>query len=292
MLVPPVQHTIHSGPLEIAVLEWKSEGKPLLFVHATGFCAGIWSQIAMHLATTRHSFAYDQRGCGDTSKPEDPLLYEWEHFADDCLAVLEELIEKKEMGPVDAVGHSSGGATLVLAASRRPELFKRLVLIEPIIMPPEIVESGLLDRDPNNNYLAQGARRRRMEFASKEEMAQRYSSKLPMQTWDTQVLTDYLDWGSERMPDGKQRLKCPGHLEALVYDESARHRGWDALPDVQAPSLVIAAATASPLPLEHWRNISERIPVHEFRTLDNMTHFAPMEKPKIVADIIEEFLSS
>jgi len=49
-----------------------------------------------------------------------------------------EIISKKEIDKIDAVGHSEGGLALALAASIRPDLFRNIVLIAP---------AGMMEKD-------------------------------------------------------------------------------------------------------------------------------------------------
>ena len=90
--------------------------------------------------------ALDFRGHGDSTAPSEHP-YSWDGFADDVLAVVDRLGLERPIG----VGHSKGGAALVLAEQRRPGTFSRLWLFEPVIMPPEI--AALDGRNP----LAEGA---------------------------------------------------------------------------------------------------------------------------------------
>ena len=57
----------------------------------------------------------------------------WSGMADDVLAALSS--DGFPMGPLHGIGHSMGGAALVLAAARRPDAFRSLWLYEPVISP-------------------------------------------------------------------------------------------------------------------------------------------------------------
>lgn len=67
--------------------------------------------------------------------------------------------------PVIGVGHSFGGAIMCCAASRRPDLFKKLVLVDPPMFRPAYrslayVASSLLDAKLWHPLVAGAARRR------------------------------------------------------------------------------------------------------------------------------------
>lgn len=71
---------------------------------------------------------YDARGHGESSGRLEPDDYRWSALADDLLA-LADLASPD--APVDALGASMGTATILWAASRMPQRFRRLVLVIP-----------------------------------------------------------------------------------------------------------------------------------------------------------------
>jgi 3-oxoadipate enol-lactonase len=85
-----------------------------------------WGFDFRNLATTHTLIRYDARGHGESSGRQDPQDYLWDTLATDLLSLLEE-----EQKPVDAIGASMGTATILTAAVRRPEVFRRLVLVVP-----------------------------------------------------------------------------------------------------------------------------------------------------------------
>lgn len=72
--------------------------------------------------------AYDARGHGASTGRPEPADYDWANLADDLLAVLDAVDAR---GPVDGIGASMGTATLLHAAVRAPERFRRLILTIP-----------------------------------------------------------------------------------------------------------------------------------------------------------------
>ena len=57
----------------------------------------------------------------------------WAGFRDDTMAVVDGLA----LDPPAAMGHSMGGAALLMAELARPGTFRALVLFEPIVLPPD-----------------------------------------------------------------------------------------------------------------------------------------------------------
>ena len=97
-----------------------SRGTPapvLLFSHATGFHGRAWEPMASLLCNRFHCVSLDLRGHGMSELPPGVGLA-WSGMADDVVAALSS--ERLPPGPVLGIGHSMGGAALVLAAARRP----------------------------------------------------------------------------------------------------------------------------------------------------------------------------
>lgn len=71
---------------------------------------------------------YDARGHGRSTGRPEPDDYRWTALADDLLALLDRVSPD---APADAIGESMGTATVLWAAVRHPERFRRLVLRIP-----------------------------------------------------------------------------------------------------------------------------------------------------------------
>ncbi|MEV6268009.1 alpha/beta hydrolase [Kribbella sp. NPDC051936] len=95
------------------------EGPDLLLVHAGVADSRMWARQVDELKSSNRVITLDLRGYGET-----PLAPTYSD-AGDVLALLEELGAKD----VTAVGASYGGYVVQQVASRRPELFSRLVLL-------------------------------------------------------------------------------------------------------------------------------------------------------------------
>ena len=128
----------------------------------------------------------------------------------DILAVVDELGMRDGYG----VGHSMGGAALLLAEQRPPGTFAALYLSEPLVLPP-----GRSFGD-GENPLAAGAERRRATFPSHEAAIRRYSSRQPLDELRHDALRDYVTHGFAPT-DGEVTLKFPPAHEAAVFRMSA-----------------------------------------------------------------------
>jgi pimeloyl-ACP methyl ester carboxylesterase len=80
------------------------------------------------LLAERRLLRYDARGHGRSGGGPDPAQYTWDALADDLIAVAD---HARAGEPVDWIGQSMGTGTLLHAAVRSPERFRRLVLEIP-----------------------------------------------------------------------------------------------------------------------------------------------------------------
>ena len=296
--------SIDSDGTAIHYLDWgpdgsgQAAGPPLILIHATGFLAALWRPVAEALAGRFRVVALDQRGHGDSAKPRDG--YRFEAFASDLHRLIEALALER---PV-AVGHSSGGTTIVLHAARHPGVVQRAVLIEPILPRPEWYTHPPAGR--NANSLAEGARKRRAVWPSRDELFRAYRQRDTFRTWREDILRLYVDEGTQPRADGKVELKCPPEIEAQFFDAVRHVDPWPLLPKMRCPTLLLWGGE-SHLPVRqaglHGRGpstgsgqslaeqLEEALPQARTVIVPGATHFLPQERPDEVARLIEEFLS-
>jgi pimeloyl-ACP methyl ester carboxylesterase len=192
------------------------------------------------------------------------------------------LIDALDLDAITAVGHSMGGHSVVHAAALRPLAFRSLLLLDPVIR-----ESGKYGKPWMEDHFA---RKRRNQWASPEEMYERFRAREPFHSWDQQTLRDYCQYA---LKEGGV-LACAPEFEASVYEHSS---DLDAdldgeLGAIAVPVTVMRAhlewnddngMSGSPtdpkLAARFQRGIDVQVP---------FGHFFPMEAPDLV---IEQILS-
>lgn len=257
-------------------LAGQDAGLPVLLIsHATGFHGRCYLPLADALADRFHSVALDYRGHGDTAQPAH-VAVDWSRYADDVEAVALTLAR-----PLVAFGHSMGGACLLMAAHRRPDLFSRLVIFEPIVFNP-----SLLVPDDGPPELAVSARRRRTTFASIDAAITNFASKPPLGWFTPESLDAYVRHGFRTGEDGNVHLKCDPELEAATFEASTRQVTWELLPDITVPVLVVCGVLERDSPAVHGQSVAGRLPHGTYLQLDELDHFGPMTHPRMVADLV------
>lgn len=260
--------------VEVVWYDLGGSGEPVLLCHATGFHAHVWLPVARDLAAAGfHCYALDERGHGDSPTPPGQD-FSWNHMAADVRAVMDDIGLDRPF----AVGHSCGGALLLLSEEAEPGRFRSLYLFEPVVMP---IEPPM---GPNpENPLALGARRRREVFASRDAAYDNYASKPPFDILDPEALRAYVDFGFDDLPDGTVRLKCRGEDESLVYTWASAHDGFVHLDRVRCPTTVACGETTDAFGVDTITQVAARLEHGRTEVLPGVGHFAPLQQPAELA---------
>ncbi|MFE7129281.1 alpha/beta fold hydrolase [Streptomyces sp. NPDC057638] len=119
-------------------LEERGSGEPLLLIHGSGAQAATWDGVADGIAAAGHRvIAYDRRGYGASAHP--PVRDHRRHVAD-AVAVLERVAQR----PATVVGWSSGGNIALALTVARPDLVRRLIVVEPPLHGTRLANPSML----------------------------------------------------------------------------------------------------------------------------------------------------
>ncbi|HVA07325.1 MAG TPA: alpha/beta fold hydrolase [Acidimicrobiales bacterium] len=286
---PPCAFIRSTDGVEVAVHNLGGPEDPaapvVLFSHATGFHGRVFAPLASALRSRYACLALDYRGHGLTRLPDDAGLA-WEGMGDDALAVLVSHLIGPDR-PVHGVGHSMGGAALVLAASRRPGVLNSLWLYEPVLVPP-----GTMAPSSDGNLLALGAARRRPSFGSLDEAVANYASKPPLNQLHPDALDEYVRGGFADQPDGTVRLRCEPATEAAVFGFAADSGAWQVLPRMNLPVAVVAGRSEDFGPSRFAPLAVEAMPRATLLIRSTLGHFGPLEDPAGMAVDLEAWLTA
>jgi pimeloyl-ACP methyl ester carboxylesterase len=104
---------------------------PLVLLHGLSGSGASWTPVARTLARDFDVVMPDARGHGGSSAPPDG--YRYDELANDVIGLVHGL---ELVGPI-VVGHSMGGMTAAVAASRGEGLVRGVVLVDPTFLSPE-----------------------------------------------------------------------------------------------------------------------------------------------------------
>jgi lipase len=186
--------------MRLHVFEWaEADGPPVISVHgATGHGQRFKQLAEERWAKQLRVIAVDLRGHG-RSVWEPPWTIET-HVGD-----LVETLDSLDLTQVDWVGHSFGGRLVVELAASRPDLVRKMVLLDPAIqLPFELAESAARaeERDPVWESAAAC-------LASRDDSAGANTSR---------ALAD-LELQLELQPDGLLRRRTSQDAVRVIYRE-------------------------------------------------------------------------
>jgi pimeloyl-ACP methyl ester carboxylesterase len=247
------------------------DGLPVVFLHAGACDHRMWrGQMEAVAASGFHAIAYDRRGFGETSSPDEPFSH-----LDDLEAVLEAL----DIHAAVFVGCSMGGGLAIDFALRHPGRTIGLVLVgtsitgassfvteleQPLVMAEEDAEErGDLDM----------------------------LNKVQAHAWlDGPRSQNGRVWGAARElffdMNGKA-LRQP----ALTQEEKPPP-AIDRLGAVNAPTLLIAGDLDFTYILQRHEDASEALPNAFAVVLEGTAHIPNLERPDLFDPLLIEFLTT
>jgi pimeloyl-ACP methyl ester carboxylesterase len=269
----------------VFTLQW-GDGPILLFAHATGMCASVYSGLLAPLAARFRVVAYDARGHGRTELEAVPgrIPRDWIPYREDLVT----LVDALGGGPVRLAGHSFGATVAFEAAARHPGLAHSVCLIDPPFIPfahigayRSVTEADGLPPNP----MADQAARRRGSFDSRAAARAAYAGRGVFRDWPDRALDDYLDGGL--LADGEAvRLACAPAWEATSF-RGVSTSFEESLALAAFPFVLLAAGEGSTVPPEEEAHIRSRCPRATVRRFPGTGHFLPVTHP----DLVRPFLA-
>jgi pimeloyl-ACP methyl ester carboxylesterase len=150
--MPPTVHHLKTNGLAIAWARTRDDSPaPLLFLHGLGDSSIMtFTAIAQHPALGgRPSVLVDLPGFGHSTAPDD-----WPGTMEDHAVAVMALLDALEVEDVTIVAHSMGASLALLVASRRPGLFSRLVLAEPLLVREHSALAKAIARRTEDDFVA------------------------------------------------------------------------------------------------------------------------------------------
>jgi pimeloyl-ACP methyl ester carboxylesterase len=233
----------------------------LVFLHYWGGSSRTWRHVTNALAPAFRTVAIDQRGWGQSDKPD--AGYTLGRLADDAQA----LIERLALDRYILVGHSMGGKVAQLLASRSPHGLAGLVLVapsppSPMNLPLDVRQSMVSAYDSRESIIA---------------TVRQVLAATPLQPDDLEsVVSDSLR--------GAPAAKAAWPLAASQEDITAQ------VARICVPTLVISGQEdrVDP-PTVLQQELMPRIPQATLHTLPGIGHLSPLEAPADLAALIRNF---
>jgi pimeloyl-ACP methyl ester carboxylesterase len=225
------------------------------------------------------------RGHGRTARPRDPTRVTIEDLADDVACVLDDaMIDRAAL-----IGHSMGVQVALETFRRHRKRVAALVLICGAPSHPLRTFRGsavleewlptiqkLIQKAPGIiNRVTRAMLPTRLAF----EIASRF-----------EIRRELIAPG-DFMPYLEGMARIDARLFVAMLAAAGAHSAEDLLPQVTAPTLVVAGGRDGFTPPERSRAIAEAIPGAELLEIPNASHTTPIEHPHLVNFTIRDFLA-
>lgn len=223
----------------------------------------------------------EQRPLWPDSDPR--TLTNWSQLADDLILFFDQQNLRKVVG----VGHSLGAVVSLLAASKRPDLFRRLILLEPVLFPqyfqwifavvPIFIRQKLIP-------VSKVANNRKDEWPNREILFNSYRKKRIFRGLSDDMINDWIDHGTIKNAQKSLQLAFPKNWESRVY--ATVPYVLDDLFKLKIPIHVLRGENTNVITPEIWKRIESNIPASNLWNLQNSSHLAPLEFPAEVGQWI------
>jgi pimeloyl-ACP methyl ester carboxylesterase len=259
------------------------------FVHlapANGFPPATYRQLARDLAQGYHVVSLLPRPLCPGSRPESAP--DWHPLADDLIRGLDGL----GLSGIVGLGHSIGGVLTLWAAIERPDLFRAVILVDPVIFPPSmlrLMRAGGALHLARRIPLVRAALHRRRLFPDRQACFDHYRGKPLFDRWSDSGLWDYVDAGTHLRPDGQLELLYPPEWEAHIFATTPT-AVWRGVSRLRLPALLVRGEHSPTFLPAAQERLLRLLPRAQSVTIRDAGHLVPMERPHDVASAILEFL--
>ncbi|MEZ5008058.1 MAG: alpha/beta hydrolase [Chitinophagales bacterium] len=254
------------------------------FGHANGFPSGVYSKLFDSLGD-EFTVIYKDMYAHD---PKYPIISNWMKSADEMIA----FIESNTNEPVVGIGHSFGASTTLNAAFKKPELFKAIILIEPVILNGWMSKlAPIADALDIFKYFspAMKSKGRREHWPDLESAETYFRSKRLFNQLDETCFQDYLKYGLRKTDDGYVlAFEVEKELDIFSVMKYNFDRYRNRLKTL--PGKIISADKTSVSKPKFMSRLAKQ---HNFEwEIVEGSHMLPLENPVYTAELIKKFIAS
>jgi lipase len=253
----------------------QGSGAAIVLLHAGGSSSRQWLKTARLLEDGFRVIAPDLWGFGGTGmwSGKDPLTHD--HQAMLVAAAIDQLA----IGPVHLVGHSYGGAVALRLALKQPELVKKLILIEPILM--RLLELAGDDR----------------AFREYRDMANAFLSNTnegkPGEGW--RAFIDYRNgpgtWDALPAASRERFLAGTESTAAGFHSNLTNPTSLEDLRRLIPPTLVMCGEKTTPPDRKVTEILRDHIPGCRYVVIPGAEHMSPLSHADFIAQSVRTFIA-
>lgn len=271
---------VHSNGLRLLCRQWgRADAPPIVLLHGLRGFSGTWRTLAAALSGQYRLIAVDQRGRGESAWDPD-----CNYYTDAYLADLEAVVDWFGLRRFVLIGHSMGGTTSYVYASRHPQHLAALVI--------EDIAPGASIEGP-------GARRIVAEMSTMPESFASWSEARAY--WRTQRATLSEDAIEQRVteslratPGGKIEwcYDARGIAQTRVKPDPSRIVDlWPIVLQLEVPTLIVRGERSDFCPAETVAKMCSHNARISSVTVQNAGHYVHDDAPLLFEQHLTAFLS-
>ena len=263
------------------------DGEELVqFLHANAHVPETYRKFLEGIGQKKYQFVLPhQRPLWPGSDPRE--LKHWSVLADDIIQHMDATKRKGVIG----IGHSMGAIASWLAAVKRPDLFSKLILIDPVILPLKLVRNQrFIPYWIQKRWfpIVKIAANRRDHWSDVEALESHLGSKKVYKRFDSEVWADFKAHSVVSVEQGGLTLRYPRAWESKVY--SSAPNLWPLMKENPCDITIIRAEYSDVINAEIWSLIKAQMPHANLIEIKNTGHLVPFEKPLELAEMIKKVI--
>lgn len=236
---------------------------PLILLHGLAADGACWTPVARSLQDEYDVIMPDARGHGKSGAPGHGYLYD--DHANDVIG----LIDSLKLSSTVLLGHSMGGMTAAVTASRIPDRLRGLILDDPTFISPdfqrEVYESDVAEQH------------RMLLTKSFEELVEDGRKRHPARSSETIELA------------ARARLRTSVEAFEVLTPPNPDYK--ELLSKIYAPVLLVISdrGVVSPEAAREMQQINSKLRVEQIMGAGHGIHY---DQPDRIAAVVKSFLSS
>jgi pimeloyl-ACP methyl ester carboxylesterase len=256
--------------------ELSGSGEPLVLVHGSWGDHHNWDLVVSPLAESFRVLAYDRRGHSASERPAGQgNVFE---DADDLAGLIEEL----GLAPAHIAGNSFGAIIALRAATRRPDIFRSLIVHEPPLFP-------LLAGTELEPAVGEVQRRIDAVVALLEDGDHEPAAELFVET----IAFGPGAWEGQLTPEMREVFiaNAPTWLDE-VRDPDALQMDLEPLARFDKPALVTSGTESAPFFGPVVDMVAKSLPRAERVTIEGADHVPHIGVPERYVDLVRTFVQT
>lgn len=253
--------------------EITGSGDPLVLISGLGYGLWMWRKMIPGLAERRQVIAFDNRGAGQTDKPDGP--YNVQMMAEDTAGLMDAL----GIQSAAVMGHSMGGFIAQQLALGRPDLVDKLILSATNFGGPRHVPvtaeamAVIMDRSGDPVDVV----KRGIAIACAPGFAQAHP----------EVVEELIAYRlGNPVPPAQYQAQTAVGLGLLSEEACFEHR----LEGVHSPTLILFGEHDKVVPPANADLLAAKLPNARVEILSNAGHIFPIEQPEAAVSAVLDFL--